>query len=659
MTGNKKDIRERLQYAESVLEALRKQEVDAVVGKKGVALLRLREIEESLRQSEARYRSVVENSHDGIHELDLRSGRYVFMSPAQERLTGFSLDELVGMSVDDAARRLHPDDREQVNSYLARVIDGEEPEVPMEYRWRVKSGEYRWFSDSRKLIRDENGEGVALVGISRDITRRKHAEEALRESEKSLRLAQAAGGIGIYNLDLLNREATCSEEYYEVMGRPSRSGRKVRQEEWLSWIHPEDRPRIMDEINGAIDKGTSHVTVEYRVIDQEESVRWVYFRGQIIRDSRSNPVSMIGAVQDISFRKQAEKRLLQQHELLQRIVDNIPVLLVMWDPEMQRFTLNRIAEEVLGCTTVEANAGDFMARIYPDPAYRQQVSEYMRMLDAGWREWTITNYNGEKIPIDWANVRLTDNTRIGIGVDLRQRKHEEKERERLLNELKSVNRELEGFTYSVSHDIKAPIHHLVSFTDLMRKKCWNQLDDRGQKYLDVISTSSRKLNNLVNELLEYSRMGRAPMKKSEVDLKQLIREVMENFSDQLGARDIRWNISDLPVVHGDAGMLYLVFLNLLSNALKFTTIREVACIDIFHEEEDEYIISVKDNGAGFDMQYYDKLFNVFQRLHSESEFDGSGLGLANVARIIQRHGGRVWAASEIDKGASFHFSLPK
>jgi PAS domain S-box-containing protein len=226
--------------------------------------------------------------------------------------------------------------------------------------------------------------------------------------------------------------------------------------------------------------------------------------------------------------------------------------------------------------------------------------------------------------------------------------------------LETAIQDLEGFTYSVSHDLRAPIRHITSFSHLLQKKCWSSLDEKGRQYMETISGSSRKLGILMDELLEFSRMGRVPLKKSEVNLQALTGEVVKSFDEQTEARRIEWTIGSLPTVEGDTSMLRLVFANLLSNAVKFTSKKEEVRIEIGHRKEDNiHVIFVKDNGAGFDMRFVDKLFGVFQRLHHETDFEGTGIGLANVARIIHRHGGQVWAEGKVDEGAVFSFTLPK
>lgn len=231
---------------------------------------------------------------------------------------------------------------------------------------------------------------------------------------------------------------------------------------------------------------------------------------------------------------------------------------------------------------------------------------------------------------------------------------------RKLEELEAVNKELEGFTYSVSHDLRAPIRHIAGFTQLLEKRLGSELNEEGSKFLTYITGAAARLGVLTDELLEYSRMGRREIGRAEVALGPLVAQVVEVFSKMDTGRQIVWQVGELPVVRGDATMLRFVVENLVANAVKFTSTREEARIEIGASEDDRnQIIFVRDNGVGFDMAFYDKLFGVFQRLHRQEEFAGTGIGLANVQRIISRHGGKVWAVGQPDAGATFTFSLPK
>jgi signal transduction histidine kinase len=228
-------------------------------------------------------------------------------------------------------------------------------------------------------------------------------------------------------------------------------------------------------------------------------------------------------------------------------------------------------------------------------------------------------------------------------------------------ELEATNKELESFTYSVSHDLRAPLRHVAGYSELLQKHAASSLDDKARRYLRSIMESAKKMGILIDDLLGFSRIGRAETMKAAVNLEQLAREAVAEVRQETSGRDIAWKIGALPACHGDRAMLKLVMVNLVSNAVKFTRIRSRAEIEIGCAREDrrEVEIFVRDNGAGFDMQYANKLFGVFQRLHLAEEFEGTGIGLATVQRIVHRHGGLVRAEGAVDKGATFYFSLPK
>ena len=227
-------------------------------------------------------------------------------------------------------------------------------------------------------------------------------------------------------------------------------------------------------------------------------------------------------------------------------------------------------------------------------------------------------------------------------------------------ELEISNKELESFAYSVSHDLRAPLRHVVGYSELLQRQASSLLDEKSRRYTQTILESAKRMGNLIDDLLAFSRIGRAETKETLVNLDQLVKEVVAEIGQDAAGRNIAWKVNPLPVCYGDRSMLRLVIVNLLSNAVKFTGMRaraeiEIGCVD----RENEVEVFVRDNGAGFDMRYMDKLFGVFQRLHLPEEFDGTGIGLATVRRIIHRHGGEVRAEGKVDQGATFYFSLPK
>jgi light-regulated signal transduction histidine kinase (bacteriophytochrome) len=226
-------------------------------------------------------------------------------------------------------------------------------------------------------------------------------------------------------------------------------------------------------------------------------------------------------------------------------------------------------------------------------------------------------------------------------------------------ELAVVNQELEAFSYSVSHDLRAPLRHIHGYVEMLRAATAGQLTDKAQHYLATISGASVEMGDLIDDLLAFSRVGNAEILGTSIDMGDLVRDAIRGLEMALTGRAIEWQIAPLPIVIGDPSLLKQVVTNLIDNAIKYTRTRNPARIEIgcAGEEGGRATLFVRDNGVGFDMQYTDKLFGVFQRLHRAEEFEGTGIGLATVRRIVGRHGGRVWAEGALDEGATFFLTL--
>jgi PAS domain S-box-containing protein len=306
------------------------------------------------------------------------------------------------------------------------------------------------------------------------------------------------------------------------------------------------------------------------------------------------------------------------------------------------------------------NTGESFEMEFPlqgaDGVFRWFLTRVLPLRDKGGRivRWfgTSTNIDDQRRMME--SLRAAQDAIHELNTNLEHRVHER------TAELQELNRELEGFTYSVSHDLRAPLRHITGFAQLLEARVGPQLDEKARGYVRVISEAAQRGGQLVDDLLAFSRLGRAELKKVPVDLSRMLAEVQDELAPDVVARTVTWNVGALPVVECDPSLLRAALKNLLSNALKYTRTRSEALISVqAYENEKEVEICVQDNGVGFDMTYVDKLFGVFQRLHTAEQFEGTGIGLANVRRIVNRHGGRVWARGVVEEGAAFHMTLPK
>jgi PAS domain S-box-containing protein len=406
-------------------------------------------------------------------------------------------------------------------------------------------------------------------------------------------------------------------------------------------------------------------------------------------------------IRDITERKRAQDQIRKLNaELEQRVIDRTAQLqaanrvlreseerfrllvegvqdyaIFMLSPQGHVISWNKGAERIKGYKVDEIIGKHFSCFYTPEAIVQGKPEEELRTAieqghtgEEGWR----VRKDGQQF---WASVVITAIFDKGgclqgfakITRDMTEAKRSEQaiydknlKLEKNARDLARSNSDLEAFSYSVSHDLHAPLRHIVGFVELLQKGAGPSLSEKNLRHLTTISKSAKRMGDLIDDLLAFSRIGQSEMQKTEVNLDELVRETLGDFQAETTGREIVWTINALPVVRVDRALLRLVTVNLVSNALKFTGGRNKAKIEIGcgPDVANEKVIFIRDNGAGFDPRYSEKLFGVFQRLHSQEEFEGTGIGLANVQRIIKRHGGRTWAEGVVDGGATFYFSIP-
>ena len=429
------------------------------------------------------------------------------------------------------------------------------------------------------------------------------------------------------------------------------------------------------QLDTALSSGT--VEAEGWRLRKDGGRYWATISITALHDKAGNPNGFIKIVRDNTEQRNANELLQKSRDMLEMLFENAPESIVVVDNNGVIRKVNRHCETLFGYTRedlvglqVEVLVPERFRKIHEQYRLDYFARPRARKMGTGL-ELFGRNREGGEIPVDIILSPMKSSEGIWVLAIIRdittQKKDEEKIRElnitlkKQVAQLAEANRELETFSYSVSHDLRAPLRHITGFVKLLNKKNLEPLDPQSRHYLEIISESARKMGLLIDDLLNFSRMGRTEMLKTKIDFAHLVNEVASELTEDEKGRDIDWVIGALPVIEGDYSMLRQVMVNLLSNALKYTRTRPKTKIEIGVDtnRQDETIFYVRDNGVGFDMKYADKLFGVFQRLHDAEAFEGTGIGLANVQRIIHRHGGRIWAESTVDNGAAFWFSLPK
>ncbi|MFZ2643301.1 MAG: PAS domain S-box protein [Verrucomicrobiia bacterium] len=624
--------------------------------------------DEALAAANERLQSTLANMAQGYYAID-RDWRVVAVNDVAERHFGKPASELIGGTLEQATQGRIPDN---VRKGIKQVMASAQPQH-FEVQSKVRPG--TWATD---YIYPLDG-GVEVYFT--DITERKRAEEALLESEEYFRTMFEVASIGLAQTNPRTRQfVRVNQKMTEITGY---SAGELLQMCITDLSYPDDLSRDREFFDWVVRGEAPSCHTEKRYVRKDGAVIWASVNATVIRDAAGQPTHAMAAIEDITARKQVEIALCESEKRLRTVGDNIPggalYQLLLPSQGQSRYTYISAGFERIFGIPVENIMNDPWAFwdliVTEDKRHLEEVQErcarQMTVFDCEFRQRTAT---GE---MKWIHARSTprrlpDGSILwdGVAADVTERKQAEEEVNKLNAELEQrvrertaqlefANKELEAFSYSVSHDLRAPLRAINGFASVLTQEHARQLDEEGRRTLGVVCAEAERMGQLIDDLLEFSRMGRQAMLKSEVDMHAEAQTAFDRCIADTSDRDIWLKLHPLPRSEGDRAMFSHVWTNLISNAIKYTRTRPVAEIEISGQVRgNELVYCVKDNGVGFDMKYTHKLFAVFQRLHSEEDFEGTGVGLALVERIVRRHGGNVWAEGKVGEGAAFYFSLP-
>ena len=634
-----------------------------------------KQAEEALRESEKRYRTLFNSMHEGFVLAEvIRDGtgkptdfRYIDVNPALAHMFRRDREEIVGRTY----RELFPDTPGEywIDGFGRVAITGQAAQLDSYGHGSGRHYETTAFSP-------QPGQFAAVLT---DVSERKHAEVALRESEEQFRtlanaipqlcwMANPDGWIFWYN-----------ERWYQCTGTTSE---QMEGWGWQSVHDPETLPRVLAEWKQCIATGRPFDMV-FPLRGADGGFRPFLTRVMPVCDQDGKVARWFGTNTDISEQMRIEQALRDGESRLRALGDNLPegaIFRYRQDRDNQahidfisagieRLTgvpaaqfVSDAAELSRNTSSEDANRLSSAIALSRDQLTRLEVELRRQHRRTGETRWSLFRATP---------IRCSDGATVwdGIEIDITDRKRTEEEVRRLNNELEQrvrertaelefANKELEAFTYSVSHDLRAPLRHITSFSELLMEECASCASSQAQHNVKRIREGTDRMGRLIDDLLELSRVGRRDLRRQATGLKSLVEEVVESLRPDCDGRRVAWVVGDLPFVDCDPGLMRQLFQNLLSNALKFTRPRPHAVVEIGQVNQDgTTVIYVRDNGVGFNIKHAPKLFGVFQRLHRMEDFEGTGVGLATVQRIVQKHGGCIWAEAELDKGATFYLTL--
>jgi PAS domain S-box-containing protein len=622
----------------------------------GYDITERRRAEEALRDSEEKFHSIVEHGNDGI--AFIQDGMVHYCNSMMLEIVGYTMEEVIGKPF---LNYIAPEHKDMITGMYRKRLAGERVPDRYELNMLAKGGRKIYTEVSASLITiKQNKVDIAIV---RDITQRKKAEAVLADEATRRRILIEQSSDGIVILDQDGKVYEANQRFADMLGYTMD---EMKQLHVWDWEVDTAREFHLNNIRTLDDAGDHFETIHRRkdgtTYNVEISTNGAIFAGQKL---------IFGVCRDITARKQMEQQLRESEEKFSKVFHETPQLIAVSRSDTNIYidvndsfvkTTGYTREELIGHSVYEINMF-----VYPEE--QQEIIQlakkygYIKNKECSFRMkyGEIRSWLCSTVTININNVPCA----IASAIDVTDRKIATEELKRANIELQhstaqlqATNKELESFSYSVSHDLRSPLRSIDGFSQALLEDYTAKLDEKGQDYLNRLRGASQKIGDLIDGLLKLSRLTRSEIHPEKVDLGMLAKEIVSRLQETDPKRHVKISIGNNLVANGDPQMVRVLLENLLGNAWKFTSKTRNAQIELGKGGNGENnTFFIKDNGAGFDMAFKDKLFAAFQRLHQTNEFPGTGIGLATVQRIINRHGGTIRAEGEVNKGATFYFSL--
>lgn len=618
-----------------------------------------RRSEEALRSSQERFELAQQVGHVGTFEWDIKAGR-TWISPNLLALGGFADGEWDG-TMETWQRRVHPDDHAHIMSWLPGVFARRESEVDFDFRLVRLDGTTRWINGRGRIHYDEQGAPIRMLGVHLDLTERRQAEEALRTSESQLRQITDLLPQLVWVTKPDGNHEWFNGRWYEYTGA---TGEQSAGERWANFFHPDDVPEAQKRWAHSLATGDSY-EVEYRCRRRDGVWRWFLGQAEPVRNASGAITRWLGTCTDIHDRKEAAEAVEHQRLWLEAILDWLPTPVLFLEPGSAKvWFANRAANQAAG--------GDL-----PKPDSKEQYEDVYRCWDADGQPIGQEQMPGvrlargeelKRLEIDWQTPQgrlslLVDGTTMpplyghpALCVYTFQDVTRLKQVERAL---RRSNEDLERFAYMAGHDLQEPLRMVTSYAQLLARRYRGQLDAAADEYLHYVLDGTKRMGRLIQDLLTYARaQSTQALELQLTDANAALNGALSNLQERIRKAQPILTQDRLPTLPAAEGPLTQVFQNLISNALKYARPGMTPEVHIGVQPQDsEWIFSVQDNGQGIAPEYREQIFRLFTRLHGR-DVSGTGIGLATVKRIVERHGGRVWVKSEPGAGSTFFFSLP-